>query len=123
MLTEGLVAGFTTPAGVGLGATTEAAHKYGARSLNSEVDLSNMMISVGLLGGILYLAIVATVLFKAVRWWRIERTPYALAITGSLLGTLSGWLIGGEYSIAALVWFQIGLMDRLSAHAGVARPK
>ena len=121
MLTAGLLAGFTTPAGVGLGATTEAASKYGSRNLSSEVDLSNLMISVGLLGGILYVAIVATVLFKAIRWWRIARTPYALAIAGSLFGTLSGWLIGGEYSAAALVWFQIGLMDRLSADAVAAR--
>jgi hypothetical protein len=123
MLTDGLVAGFTTPAGVGLGATTEAAHKYGERNLSSEVDLSNVMISVGLLGGILYLAIVATVLVRAVRWWRSERTPYALAITGGLLGTLSGWLIGGEYSVAAIVWFQIGLMDRLSADVRATRPE
>lgn len=121
MLTEGLVAGFTTPAGVGLGATTEAAHKYGERNLSSEVDLSNVMISIGLIGGILYVAIVATVLLRAVRWWRSERNAYALAITGGLLGTLSGWLIGGEYSVAALVWFQIGLMDRLSSDVRVGR--
>lgn len=121
MLTAGLLAGFTTPAGVGLGATTEAAHKYGSGSLSSEVDLSNLMISVGLIGGMLYVAIVASVLFKTVRWWRVERTPYALAIAGSLCGTLSGWLIGGEYAAAALVWFQIGLMDRLSADSAAAR--
>jgi hypothetical protein len=121
MLTDGILAGLTTPAGIGLGATTEAAHKFGARNLSSEVDLSNLMISVGLLGGVLYLAIVTAVLAKTVRWWRIERTAHALAIVGSVFGTLSGWLIGGEYSVAALIWFQIGLMDRLSAGVDTRR--
>jgi hypothetical protein len=114
MIKDGLIAGVTAPAGEGLGATTFAAEKYGAKSRNAEVDFANLMISVGLLGGVLYLAIVFGVLWRALNWWRTERTRYALVMVGTLVGTLGGWLIGGEYSVAALVWFQIGLMDRLA---------
>ena len=121
MMKGGILAGISNPAGLGLGATTEAAHKYGGRNLNAEFDLANVMISVGVLGGLLYLAIVAGVLIQAVSWWRVERPPYAIALVGSLCGALGGWLIGGEYSVAALLWFQIGLMDRLSRDAELAR--
>ena len=114
MLEEGLLTGITSPAGLGLGATTEAAQKYGSRTLNAEVDIANVMISVGVLGGLLYVSIVAVVLWRSVGWWRRTRSAEALVAVGILFGTLGGWLIGGEYSVAALIWFQIGLMDRLS---------
>jgi hypothetical protein len=121
MIADGLLSGITSPAGEGLGATTFAAEKYGARSRNAEVDIANLMISVGVLGGLLYLVIVLGVLWKALRWWRVERAPYALVMVGILVATLGGWLIGGEYSVAALLWFQIGLMDRLSRESELAR--
>ncbi|MGO9803434.1 MAG: hypothetical protein ACLPTM_12245 [Steroidobacteraceae bacterium] len=121
MIEEGLIAGVVMPAGSGLGATTEAAQKYGARNHSAEVDFANLMISLGLVGGLLYLVIVTTVLLRGLTWWRIERHPYALVVLGSLVATLGGWLIGGEYSVAALIWFQIGLMDRLSRDAELAR--
>jgi hypothetical protein len=123
MITDGLVAGITNPAGSGLGASTFAAQKYGARTVNAEVDLPNLMISVGLLGGVLYVAIIVNVLNKALRWWRIERRPYALVMVGVLVATAGGWLIGGEYSMAALIWFLIGVMDRLACDSDVARQR
>jgi hypothetical protein len=123
MFTSGILTGIFTPAGQGLGATTEAAHKYGARNLNSEIDLANIMISVGILGGVLYLAIAAGVIAKTMKWWRIERRPAALAVVGILFGTLGGWLIGGEYSVAALLWFLIGLVDRLSRDDELVRER
>jgi hypothetical protein len=115
MLRDGLMTGITAPAGLGLGATTGAAQKYGAHNLSAEIDIANVMISMGVLGGILYGVILLHILGAAVRWWRTRREPYALALVGTLFGTLAGWLIGGEYSVAALLWFQVGLMDRLSA--------
>lgn len=123
MIKLGLAAGVLSPAGEGLGATTVAAEKYGALNRNAEVDFANLMISLGILGGVLYLVILVTVLARAISWWRAERPPQALVIIGMLMGTLGGWLIGGEYSIAALLWFQIGLMDRLSRDAQRARQR
>jgi hypothetical protein len=66
---------------------------------------------------VLYVAIVITVVWSAVRWWNAERSDLALATVGIVTVTLGGWLIGGEYSMAAIVWFCIGAMDRLSAEA------
>jgi hypothetical protein len=40
-----------------------------------------------------------------------------------LVSTLTGWMIGGEYSIAAIVWFVIGAIDRSYAELGVSRQR
>lgn len=113
MIRDGLVAGLAQPAGQGLGATTIAATKFGARINNAEVDFANIMISLGIVGGLLYLAVIVAVLSKALRWWRAERHTIAL-VTVAIVGvTFGAWLIGGDYSIAALVWFYIGAMDKL----------
>jgi hypothetical protein len=121
MIRNGVSYGFTSPAGRGLGATTLAASKYGEKTINAEVDFANLMLSLGLLGGLLYAAIVVVVLVKAVRWWMIERHTLALVTLGILVVTLGSWLIGGEYSAAALIWFVIGSMDRLSTEEQAQR--
>ncbi|MBS0379252.1 MAG: hypothetical protein JSS29_12250 [Proteobacteria bacterium] len=118
MIRDGLAAGLSNPAGRGLGASTRAADKYGGQTINSEVDFSNVMLSLGLIGGLLYLAIVATALLRAARWWGRTRRPAALMALGVLVSTLGSWLIGGEYSIAAIIWFYIGSMDRLADERG-----
>jgi hypothetical protein len=117
MLVDGLEAGIVTPAGRGLGASTLAADKYGSQKINSEVDFSNIVLSLGIVGGVLYAAIIALVLIGALRWWRIDRGPLALATLGIVAVTFGAWLIGGEYSIAAFIWFYVGAMDKLAAEA------
>lgn len=114
LIKAGLLAGFVLPAGMGLGATTLAASKYGGQAASTELDLSNVMVSLGILGGVLYVVIVAAAVAAALRWWKRERSDVALATVGVLTGTVGGWLIGGEYSMVAIVWFCIGVMDRLS---------
>ena len=121
MIRESVVAGVTSPAGRGLGATTIAADKYGARSTNAEFDAANVTLSLGIFGGLLYLAIVIGVYRKALRWWRERRSFVALATIGVLLVTFGAWLTGSEYSTAALVWFYIGAMDKLSVEQRIER--
>jgi hypothetical protein len=116
-IVEGLKSGFTSPAGLGLGATTLAASKYGGQAASTEFDLSNVMLSLGILGGVLYEVIVVTVLVTALRWWSIARSPAGLAVLGVSVATLGSWLIGGEYSMVAIIWFCIGAMDRLYGQA------
>jgi hypothetical protein len=113
-----MLQGVTNPAGRGLGASTRAADKYGARTMNAEFDLPNVMLSLGVLGGLLYSGIVLVALHRAFMWWRAARQAAALVCVGALVATLGSWLIGGEYSMAALIWFYIGALDRLSV-----RPK
>jgi hypothetical protein len=121
LILEGLESGFTSPAGRGLGATTIAASKYGGQSVSTELDLSNVMVSLGILGGVLYVVIVATVFVTALRWWSITRSPVSLAMLGICIATIGGWLIGGEYSMVAIVWFCVGSMERLFQEALHAR--
>jgi hypothetical protein len=121
LVTSGLTAGFTVPAGMGLGATTLAASKYGGQMASTEFDLSNVMVSLGILGGLIYVVIVATAIGTAVRWWKHDRSEVSLATVGVLTGTLGGWLIGEEYSMVAIVWFCIGVMDRLSERPRLTR--
>jgi len=108
----GVLEGAASVAGKGLGATTLAASKFGEGVFNSEMDVGNMFYSLGILGGLLYLAIVAQVLRQAVGLWRRRRRPADLALLGALVATLLAWLLGGEYSIAAIVWFLVGALDR-----------
>jgi hypothetical protein len=117
MVVDGIVAGVTTPAGQGLGATTLAASKFGARTINAELDFANIMLSLGILGGLLYAAIIVTVLRTSLAWWRAARETTALVTLGIVVVTFGGWLIGGEYSMAALVWLYVGAMDNLASQA------
>jgi hypothetical protein len=121
MVANGFVLGIEQPAGRGLGATTLAAAKYGGEQINAEIDFANVMIALGILGGLVYIAIVVAVLVKAVRWWKAERHRLALATVGIVVATFGGWLIGGEYSMAALVWFYIGAMDKLAREERIKR--
>ena len=123
MVTAGIVAGVTMPAGQGLGITTIAAAKFGEGIVNAEVDLVNVMLALGVLGGLLYLAVIGTVLRTALAWWRAQRDATSLATVGIVFATFGGWLIGAEYSMAALVWFYIGAMDKLSMAATQRRKR
>jgi hypothetical protein len=106
------------PIGMGLGATTLAAAKFdGAGHGSNEADFSNMMVSLGLPGGIMYGIIIITVLLTAIRYWVQARSLAGLLILGALVVTFRGWLNGGEYSVAALIWFLIGALDRLATNA------
>jgi hypothetical protein len=112
LATQGILLGMTSPAGKGLGATTIGASKFGAGVYSAEVDLSNMFYSLGVLGGLLYVAVVVTALSCAVAVWKHRRSATELAMLGIALCSLMAWLLGGEYSIAAIVWFILGAVDR-----------
>ena len=114
----GFAEGVVNPLGRGLGATTLAAGRFGDTggtdvSLGgTEVDISNMFVSLGIVGGVVYVVIVALVLLSALRYWRRSRTLVALAILGVVVVELGQWTIGGHYVVSALVWFCIGGLDR-----------
>lgn len=112
LATEGLLQGVASPAGKGLGATTIAANKYGAGVYSAEVDLANMFYSLGVLGGLLYLVVIVTTIAGAMSLWRQRRGAVQLAMLGIALCTMAAWLLGGEYAVAAIVWFSIGSGDR-----------
>ncbi len=113
MILGGVVQGFKTPLGEGLGATTLAAAKFDGAGAGTELDISNMFASLGFIGGFLYLAIIITVFVTAVRYWNLVRSGVSLAILGILVLMTGQWLTGAQYSTAFLIWFSIGALDSL----------
>jgi hypothetical protein len=120
---QGVLEGFTSPAGRGLGATTLAGSKFGTGVYSAEMDFANVFYSLGVIGGFLYLTVVALAIARALAIWNRRRTSVELAMLGALICTLTAWMIGGEYSIAATVWFIVGAVDRSYAELAVARQK
>lgn len=120
---QGVLEGFISPAGRGLGATTLAASKFGTGVYSAEMDFANVFYSLGFIGGFLYLTIIALAIGRALSIWSRRRTGAELAMLGVLICTLTAWMIGGEYSIAATVWFVVGAVDRSYAELAVARQR
>lgn len=111
-MVNGIAKGFTDPLGLGVGATTLAATKYGGVAGNTEVDPGNAPVAAGFLGLILYLMVAAYGLSAA---YRLALTQTSLAAVGAL-GVVSviflQWLNGGQYLTIALVWLLLGWIDK-----------
>ena len=109
MMLEAVSNGFTQPLGSGLGSTTGAAKKFGsAESGSSEVDAADMFVSLGVVGGLLYLAAVLLIVWQAVLYTSRAPRVIALSVLAMLISTLGSWLIGGQYSTASLLFFCVG---------------
>lgn len=109
----GIEEGLKNPLGEGLGATTMAAGKLGSHGMAGyENDIANMFASLGMFGGLLYVAIILYELYSVFVIWRDRRLFMALTVFGVLVSQLGYWLDGGRYSMLAIVWFLIGMMDR-----------
>lgn len=110
MVTTGFMKGFTSPFGHGLGATTFAAQKFGADSdeASSEFDFSDMFIALGLLGGLIYLAVAVFGVGAAFKYMSRTRLEIGLPVLAILIASLGGWLIEGQYSTCSIVFFLLG---------------
>lgn len=112
MFWSGIMQGVSYPIGHGLGSTTAAASKFGGdpNEGSSEIDLSDMFISLGLIGGLVYLFVVGMAMQQALRYLREVKTSVSFPVLAILTCTLGSWLIGGQYSISSLVFFLIGTL-------------
>jgi hypothetical protein len=114
MFWSGILQGFTYPIGHGLGSTTDAATKFGGDTDtdtgSSELDISDMFISLGLIGGLLYLYIVVRAMRQALVYLRTVRLSISLPVAAILICSLGSWLIGGQYSTSALLFFLVGAL-------------
>jgi hypothetical protein len=110
MVAMGFLEGLTSPLGHGLGATTFAARKFATDSDwgSSELDFSDMFISLGLAGGLLYLGVAAFGMRAAFKYFRETKLSVGIPVLAILLATLGGWLIDGQYSTCSLVFFILG---------------
>jgi hypothetical protein len=103
------------PIGRGLGCATHIAGAYGGSVAGTEIDISNMFVCLGLIGGIAYTLLYYRVFTTAIAFWRQSRAPIGLCAIAVLLAVAGNWLNTGEYSSVSIVWFCIGAVDRLSS--------
>ena len=114
MMLGGIEQGFTQPLGQGLGSTTLAAAKFSNVGGNTEVDYSNMFVSLGCTGGLLYLVIVLVIFALALTSWQRDRSLETLGVLGILFALFGQWLNGQQYASALLVWFPLGTSTRMA---------
>ncbi len=107
----GIWKGFTYPIGRGLGATTLAAGKFSegeSHEHSSEIDISDTFISLGFVGGFIYVFIIFQTLRAAFRYLRSGPHLLSFAYIGILSALFGSWISLGQYAIAPVVWFCIG---------------
>ncbi len=80
----------------------------GPGSSATEVDISNAFVAFGVFG-VVYLLLVLSILFQAVRGYFKGRREL-LPIIGILVVGAGQWTIGGDYALAALMWLLIGVV-------------
>lgn len=107
----GIERGFTYPIGVGLGAVTLGAGKFGGDSSvsgSSEIDISDAFISMGAFGGLLFLFIILLGFRLAFRY--VQEVPHSISLPmmGLLTATVSAWIALGQYAVGPFVWFCLG---------------
>jgi len=108
---EGLGSAVSYPLGQGISKTNLAGQKYGAGNQNTESDLSNTAVAMGIPGLALFGVIVVggcRLAFRAAS----DRPDLRLVLFGVVLVTIFGWLNGGQYAVAWLPWLALGWLDR-----------
>jgi hypothetical protein len=120
IVVTGMLNSFSHPLGLGTGATSIAADHQGTTgqpgataSVGTEVDAANAFVSLGMVGGFLFLAIVVVTFRRVGHICLHTRDRAALAVMGLLVVTLGQWLNGGYYAISPLLWLLVGWSNRL----------
>lgn len=108
----GLRSGIIRPAGVGLGATTVAAEKFGTvKDVHTEVDITNFIVSTGTIGGILYFLMVVVMFRRLIGYWVRTRSMVALTALGLATVAIGNWTTGGYYAPSSIMWLVLGGID------------
>jgi hypothetical protein len=112
----GLMQGIKSPIGSGLGAMSLGAGKFEGGDSDSagstEVDISDMFVSNGLIGGALYLVVIVLALWKCIAFSRVAPLYIGLPAMGVLTSLIGGWIATGQYALGPTVWLIIGVMSR-----------
>ena len=115
LVAGGIGAGIRNPLGLGLGATTLAAGKFGTVGTGTEGDISNIFVSTGIVGGCIFVYLYFVVGRAVLLRWERTRNHMILCTMGILGSQVFFWLISGHYSITMLIWFAIGVLDKQEA--------
>jgi hypothetical protein len=119
MFLGGFIKGFSYPIGHGLGWVTMA-EKLGSDSSgtgSTEVDISDAFVTMGVVGGFLYLYIIYLVIRQALAFGRSAPKYLGLPTLSILVAMGGSWIALGQYAIGPLVWFVIGTLSRHSSRS------
>lgn len=108
----GFALALSHPLGLGTAGTNLAGSRLSNLAVGAEVDIPNQFISLGFLGGLLYLAIVARTLTGVIGQALRRADVVSLATVGILIVSFGQWLNGGYYALSPLVWLLIGWIGR-----------
>ena len=120
LVVQGILKGFQNPVGFGLGITTIANGKFnnGASTEfgnvigGTETDYGDMFLSLGFVGGILYILMIIRTYTTIGRYWHNSRDNVALTMIGILISCSGRWASGEHYSQSMIFWFLVGAIDR-----------
>lgn len=119
MVTGAIADAIARPLGAGLGATTAAAGKFGNDSDedsvaigSSEVDFTDMLLSLGVAGGLTYLFIIFSAFRASIFYLKRVPAPISLPLMAILVVLIGSWMIGGQYGISSIVCFILGALAR-----------
>ena len=123
MFLNGIKQGFLVPIGNGLGSATLGSGKFGgdeSTAGSSEVDISDIFITLGAIGGLIYLALVVLVLYAAFIYARKSSASTRLVLLGMLVAMGGAWLALGQYATTPMIWFCIGTLSHFKNRNRVA---
>jgi hypothetical protein len=115
---NGFADGVTYPIGRGTGAANLAGVRSGGVG-GTEVDFTDVLISLGVLGFAMYVFIVSSILSRIVSAYRRSRDFLLLVAFGFLIVSLTTWLKGDHYAAASIIWFFAGWAS--NPESGAAR--
>jgi hypothetical protein len=109
------------PLGAGTSSSNLASDKLaGGIGVGTEFDLTDELVDLGIIGGVLYLAVMVAIVVGTFRAYLRTQDLLVLCIAGVQILTLGHWLTGGYYAVAPMVWFMAGWAHQRSfAHAVV----
>jgi hypothetical protein len=115
----GFTSGIRNPIGRGLGSTTIAGRRFSQGgdgedgTFSTELDFTNIIVSTGFIGGILYMVLMGRMSWVIIKLWDIRRVSTSLEWIAIAVVTFGNWLQGGYYAPSILIWSCFGIMDKL----------
>lgn len=124
LLWDGVRTGMADPVGRGSGVTNNAIRRFGpggenaAGFSNTEIDVSNAFVSLGLFGGIAFVVLTIIAFTASVKAYIRDRDAVTLAIFGVLVATFGNWLSGGHYAVTPVIWILLGVLAAIRLRQG-----
>lgn len=109
---DGMKSIFTNPVGHGIASVTKAADKsVTTEAMSTEIDISNMIVAMGV-GGIIYIAVVFTTIYKAIYLINKKKNLEYVISLAIFLGGFGTWINGGFYTTTIIIWLLVGWIHK-----------